>query len=400
MHIRFITLLILISFVSNAQIKNIYTIEVKNSNTKQPIQFASLFSINKKINTVADENGIAYFDRSNNSEFEDTIIISCTGYNDTTIKLTNEMKITVLLREAYTPLTPINVLSTRLTWGEIMYKTLNSINPQSKTAFESDFSKRAEIIENNEEVVDFYLKGKAHDEGFDINQLINNRQDYSWFLTDSVRINKRKKISGITNKWINDFTIFESRSIKFLFPLSIAYYEYSLLGIEMLESDTVYKVKSVPKKNSEDLLRSIDKKVLRPFTSLLLCNKTYYIKKKTFEILRIDFDQTYDYKVSYNGITQIAIEGVVKYLSFDKAYHPFYINVKHLYKVGSNNYTRVDEIVFNNIKPVTFSNDQLLLKYNLKEIKGNFPNRTILYKDIESKESDIFIFYTSNKSYE
>lgn len=400
MHIRFITLLILISFVSNAQIKNIYTIEVKNSNTKQPIQFASLFSINKKINTVADENGIAYFDRSNNSEFEDTIIISCTGYNDTTIKLTNEMKITVLLREAYTPLTPINVLSTRLTWGEIMYKTLNSIKPQSKTAFESDFSKRAEIIENNEEVVDFYLKGKAHDEGFDINQLINNRQDYSWFLTDSVRINKRKKISGITNKWINDFTIFESRSIKFLFPLSIAYYEYSLLGIEMLESDTVYKVKSVPKKNSEDLLRSIDKKVLRPFTSLLLCNKTYYIKKKTFEILRIDFDQTYDYKVSYNGITQIAIEGVVKYLSFDKAYHPFYINVKHLYKVGSNNYTRVDEIVFNNIKPVTFSNDQLLLKYNLKEIKGNFPNRTILYKDIESKESDIFIFYTSNKSYE
>ena len=383
MQTKIYSLIIAIICIANATYSQTIKCLLKDKNTKEALSYASISTCDFSINYVADENGV--FEISKNIITKnDTLIVRRLGYEFlkiTLIDLKTEECI-FYLNPIETNLAEVTVLSTNKTWGEIMYNALQTLSYKSLTAFESEFKRSIKINCNAVEVFSLKGEGYFHDEGFDGEQLIKNRQRYSWAVYNTLNVIKKsteniKDHSG--HSQIHCETDFETRAIKFIFPLSIKHYNYKLLGIELLDKDTVYKIEATPNEDHESFLKSVDRKMFYSLYSFIPANKTYYIHTKTYEFVRIAFNYNLVRSIGDKGVKLKKIYGYCDFVTKNKSIHPTFINVSHDYenKDTKQYYTREDKITFSNIKRETLSNDALLKKYKLETIKNDFPGRTI-----------------------
>lgn len=372
-------ILVFLFFISilqtNAQ-KVICTI--KDSKSFDVLSYTSIFSNDYNINYVANENGEFEVDISLLPKV-DSLNIARLGYERKKVSYKEFRKDTVifLLQAIINKLQDVTVFSTKLTWGEIMFKALKTINLKSQTPFESDVYKTISIKKGNVEEVAFSLKGFGHDEGFDANQLINNRNLYSWFVYN--KIDFLVKPSSIINDYngskLDADTYFETRVIKFLFPLSIKFYDYNLEGIEILGTDTVFKISAIPNSKYTFELKIVDRKLFSPFYEFLFAKKIYFINSRTYEFVRVEFDNLVKKNIGRNDHKFESSNGYCNFFTSNGSIHPLIISIKHNYRYNETNIQRSDITTFSNIKKCALSNSELISKYKLSDLKGVFPGR-------------------------
>ena len=396
MRINILGILFLIPLITFGQSSSIFSGKILARNNGEPLPFSSIYSKNYEINTITDELG--YYELLINLEkkIPDSILISCIGFklfNISTNDFITKKGGDILLEENEHSLENITVIASKLTWGEIIFRAVQKINVSSVTAFESIVSRKTEITQNSTPVVSFSLNGYGHDEGLDGNQLLQNRGEYSWFIYNKYNILLQKRIPDYDGGIIRASTYFESRAVKFLLPLSIAHYDYSLAGMELMGNDTVFKINVLPKKGKINSLNFVDKRLFSTLYSILLSKKIYYIHSKTFTILRIEFEDKYKRKMKMrNNIVLEGISGSVNFFNNNGSIHPTQITVYHNYKDKDNYYTRHDLIFFKNVESITLSNDEIKKKYDLSDLRNNFPGRRIFKYSDKYGNNSIFRF--------
>ncbi len=362
-------------------------IKIISENEGLPLSGVNI-SLNKKPFTITDEDGIFQI-LSNNTKSVNTDSISFEhiGYSLLTISikdLSNSNGI-ISLRPFIYNIKEVEVWSTKLSWGEIMYKAINGLNPQSLYPIESEIEKKIEVLFDDSLQASINLSGFSHDEGLDNSAILQNRNAFSWYNYNSCKINYLNKYSKFEKIYrINANTYLERRGIKLLLPLAIKYYNYSLNGIQKMESgDTVYIINCEPKNEYLYLLKTIDKKLNGPFYSVLLSKKTFFIRAKTYEIVRIDYHDNTSYSVTYNKKKLIKINGTIEFITKDKIIYPKYYKIQEIYLSDNTKITRTDNAFFKKIKFENLSNDSLKVKYNLSEINGSFPMRIFSQNNVE-----------------
>lgn len=93
-----------------------------------------------------------------------------------------------------------------------------------------------------------------------------------------------------------------------------------------------------------------------------------------------------------NNIVLEGISGSVNFFNNNGSIHPTQITVYHNYKDKDNYYTRHDLIFFKNIESITLSNEEIKKKYDLSDLRNNFPGRRIFKYSDKYGNNSIFRF--------
>lgn len=393
---RIVILFLIVLYSNNCVNAQKLLCKVKSTATKESLSYCSIYTDEYTLNYVTNEDGEFYLDTETLSE-ADTLNISRIGYliKKITLKsLINDNGI-IYIDEVIKDLSEVVVFSSKLTWAEVIYRALQTINIKSQSAIESEINRKISIQQNGSELLLLNLFGKSHDEGFDGEQIIQNRGLYSFNVYDSVKFIKKQDniVPNYNGGKINGDTYFENRAIKFLFPIGVKYYNYALEGIEVLGYDTVYKISSTINPSYNGILNTIDKKMFNKFYSFIFSNKTYYINARTFEFVRIEFEEKLKRKISNNGTKLISVFGYCNFLTINGSIHPTTINISHSYENSGIQYLRNDIILYSNIKLMMLSNEELIKKYRLKAIANKFPARNFQERDDFFDTKSNYYFY-------
>jgi hypothetical protein len=359
--------------------------------TQKPIPYYSVSNLKRTINGVGSEDGKVQLNIEH-SENDDTLLISSLGYLEAKVSLSalKRQSIKIELEPNYTKLSDIAIFSTRLNWQDIVLRAVNTIALQSQGPFESIIYRNTSIENSNQLALQFSVRGKMHDEGLDINQMIQNRKDYSWTIYDSLKsffINKNEIISDYNGRGIiYSDTYFEKRAIKFIFPISLTHYDYELKGIQMLNKDTVFAIAAKVNNKKRGQLNLIDRKMFSTLYSFVPASRTYYINFRTFEFVKIEFEyELTKRKINNFDVHLKKIEGFVYFSNFNRTPHPTFLELQHHYKEKDTNYVRKDIVQFTNIKRKPITNEEMKQKYHLRAVRGEFPGRTV------DEDDEIFI---------
>lgn len=346
-----------------------------------------IISLNKKTIGLSDEDGsFQILSYNTKNEPFDSISFEHIGFSPLTISINEISNLNgiISLKPVIFNIKEVEVWSSKLSWGEIMYKAINGLNPESLSPIESEIEKKIEVLFDDSLQASINLVGFSHDEGLDNYSILQNRNSFSCYIYNGYKINYLNKYSKFEKIYrINANSYLERRGVKLLLPLAIKYYNYTLNGIQKMESgDTVYIISCEPKNEYLYLLKTIDKKLNAPFYSILLSKKTYFIRAKSYEIVRIDYQDNTSYNVTYNKKKLIKINGTIEFITKDKIIYPKYYNIEEIYLSGNTKITRTDKAFFKKIKFENLSNDSLKVKYELSEINGSFPMRNFSQNNI------------------
>jgi hypothetical protein len=375
-----------------------YKFIIRDELDSNTISWASIYSKNNmNINCVSDLFGIAILKKKFINE-NDTICIESLGYLNKLIHVQNKNDTSIIyLKRSSFNLPEIVINSKNLNWRDIIENAINKISFTKAQSFESELHKEIKILKNRNLIFNFNSSGFMHDEGINIHSLLNNRNDFSWNFYNQINFDKKtnEKILDYNGNSLSADTYFEKRAIKYLLPLSLTKYTYKNLGVVKLDTINVYKIEVIPE--NYFLFPFIDYKLFHRFYKIIKSNKIYYINSKTFEIVQIEFnnEMKLQFKGNISNTTLYKINGVVKYYNFNNTIIPSKIYVDHFFRDNDNNeYIRTDLIYYSNIEISNLTNAQLQLKYNLKSIQGEIPNRRFFTQLINFRNT---IFLQTNE---
>lgn len=369
---------------SNAQFEKKIQGTIVDSITNMPLEGVYIKISNKDYNAITNKSG--YFSMSIDQERfnTDSIIINGLGYK--TIKL----PISKLNNE------PIKIYQEIINLPEVIVHSLfnwdnfaNKIKLEfAKIPFESDFQKNITIKKNSETIKEYKFKGYAHDEGFTLKGLSGNVRGRSFEY--SIFFNKYSDTASFINFNGSEtpqlFTDFESGLFYWLFIISTDKYKIAdckMTDVTTLGGDSIYVIKYEPKiKESKIIIDKLDRRINGQrigniyYSSL---DKIFYIRKKDFTIIQIDFKQKNEISntdTSSNVKNIREISGTVKFDYFNNIPHPVFLNQKYLYEDRNGNIIeRTDKIYYSNIKMVRLNKDELKKKYQLAKIFQTYPRR-------------------------
>ena len=369
---------------SKAQVEKRFQGTIINSITYLPIEGVFLKSKNNESNAITNNEGYFSMLLINNSSNNDSIIINALGYKS--------IKISILNKE------PIKLYEDILTLPEVIIKSLFNWDnfakkiklEESTTPFESDFQKNITIIHNAKKTSEYKFKGYAHDEGFTLKGLRSNLRGKSFWY--SVFFKKYTDTTSFIN-----FNGYERPQLFSEFERGLFYWllllpnnkfriaDCKIIDVTAFGGDSIYVIKYEPKiEESKKLIDKVDRhinghKIGNIYYSSL--DKIFYIRKKDFTIIQIDFKQRNEISntdTSINIKNIIETSGSVKFQYFNDIPHPIYLNEKHIYEDKNGNIIeRINNIYYSNIKMVKLSEAELKKKYQINHIYRNYPIRDV-----------------------
>ena len=371
---------------SKAQVDKRFQGTIINGNTNLPVEGAYLKLIGNESNAITDNEGYFSMLLINNSSSNDSIIINAIGYKSIKIPITILNKEPIILYEDIVNL-PEVIVQSLFNWDDFAKKIKLK---ESATPFESDFQKNITIIRNTKKTSEYKFKGYAHDEGFTLKGLRSYLRGKSFWY--SVFFNKYTDTSSFIN-----FNGYERPQLISEYERGLFYWllllpnnkfriaDCKIIDLTAFGGDSIYVIKYEPKiEESKKLIDKVDRhinghKIGNIYYSSL--DKIFYIRKKDFTIIQIDFKQrneisNADRSVNIKNI--IETSGSVKFQYFNDIPHPIYLNEKHLYEDKNGNIIeRIDNIYFSNIKMIKLSEAELKKKYQLNHIYRNYPIRDV-----------------------
>jgi len=381
MKTRILSILFLIPLYKFSFSQNYYSSVVCDKYDSTRLSWVTIYlKKNASKNSSTDSTGrfIIYLDKLMQN---DSICLSSVGYINKIISIDELEKTNIIYLERSENVLPeVQLYSTNLDWESVIRKSLEKINVNSKLSFESNFKKQITLTKNGNIEFEFEGSGNNFEQGINVYSLLNNRNQFSWTIYNDYKIEKKPDYPIFDyngNNLITD-TYFESRTNKYLLPLSIDKYDYKKIGIVKLDSINVYKIESTPK--SYFLFNLIDKKLFHNLYKITKTKKVYYINSKTFEIIRIDFSNEVDLDFSgkLSNTTLESFDGTIQFYNNYNTLIPLNIYINHYYKdERDNKFKRTDLIKYSNITVSDLNNNEIKDKYNLRKIYGNEPNRQI-----------------------
>jgi len=389
---------------SNAQVEKKLQGTIVDSITNMPIEGVYIKISNKDYNAITNKSG--YFSMSIDQEIlkTDSIIINGLGYK--TIKLS----ISKLNNE------PIKIYQEIVTLPEVIVRSLFNWDnftkkiklEESITPFESDFQKNITIIHNAKKISEYKFKGYAHDEGFTLKGLRSNLRGKSFWY--SVFFKKYTDTTSFIN-----FNGYERPQLFSEFERGLFYWllllpnnkfriaDCKIIDVTAFGGDSIYIIKYEPKfEESKKLIDKVDRHINGHeigniyYSSL---NKIFYIRKKDFAIMQIDFTQRNEISnadTSANIKNIRGISGSVKFEYFNGTPHPVFLNERYIYEDKYGNIIeREDKVYYSNIQMIRLSETELKKKYQLAKIFQTYPRRQ--FNQIHSERMGPFFYVPTIK---
>ena len=371
---------------SKAQVEKKIQGTIINGITSLPIEGVFLKSKYNESNAITDNKGYFSMLLINNSSSNDSIIINALGYKSIKIPILILNKEPIKLYEDIVTL-PEVIVQSLFNWDNFTKKIKLE---ESTTPFESDFQKNITIKQNAKKTGEYKFRGYAHDEGFTFKGLRSYLRGKSFWY--SVFFNKYTDTTSFINfngaEKPQLFSEFESGLFYWLLmwpnnKFRIA--DCKIIDITAFGGDSIYVIKYEPKiVESKKLIDKVDRHINGHeigniyYPSL---DKIFYIRKKDFTIIQIDFKQRNEISnadTSINIKNIIETSGSVKFQYFNDIPHPIYLNEKHIYEDKNGNIIeRIDNIYYSNIKMVKLSEAELKKKYQINHIYRNYPIRDV-----------------------
>lgn len=367
-----------------AQIDNKFQGVIIDGNTNLPIEGVYIKSSNNESNAITNKTGYFLILFSKKISNNDSIIINGLGYKTIKLQISTLNNGPIKLYEEIVTL-PEVIVQSLFNWDNFAKKVKIEF---ATVPFESDFQKNITIKKNSETIKEYKFKGYAHDEGFTLEGLRGNVRGRSFEY--SIFFNKYSDTASFINFNGSEtpqlFTDFESGLFYWLFIISTDKYKIAdckMTDVTTLGGDSIYVIKYEPKiKESKIIIDKLDRRINGQrigniyYSSL---DKIFYIRKKDFTIIQIDFKQKNEISntdTSSNVKNIREISGTVKFDYFNNIPHPVFLNQKYLYEDRNGNIIeRIDKIYYSNIKMVRLSKDELKKKYQLAKIFQTYPRR-------------------------
>lgn len=407
MHIRTILIIIYCSILHmncEAQFDFKYKGIIIDGNTNLPIEGAYLKVNNNESNAITDKSGCFSILFKKSISNKDSIIIYALGYKSIKIPISILDKEPIKIFEDIVTLPEVMVQSI-LNWDNFAKKIKIRL---STSPFESNFQKHITVKQNSENTKEYTFKGYAHDEGFTLKGLMGNLRGrtlkYGVFFEKLPNTNSFINFDGSEEPQL--FTEFESGLFYWLFIMPVNKYkiaECKIIDVTTLGGDSIYVIKYEPNiEKSKELIDKIDqringRKIGNIYYSSL--DKTFYLRKKDFTIIQIDFNQrneisNTDTNINIRNIREIS--GTVKFEYFNHIPHPVFLiqNYKYEDKNG-NTIDRQDKIYYSNINMIKLSKDELKNKYQLAKIFQTYPRRQ--FNNIHTERMGPFFYVPTIK---
>jgi hypothetical protein len=369
---------------SNAQVEKKLQGTIVDSITNMPIEGVYVKISNKDYNAITNKSG--YFSMSIDQEIlnTDSIIINGLGYKTIKLSISKLNNEPIKIYQEIVTL-PEVIISSIFNWDNFAKKIKLSF---AISPFESDFQKSITIKKNTNPSKEYIIKGYAHDEGFSKEGLIGNIRGRSFNY--GVLFNKFSDTSSFINFNGSEvpqlFTDFERGQFYWLLLLvnsNSPFAECKIKDMTTLGGDSVYVINYKPKiEESKNQINKFNRLINRQNVgniNYLSLDKTFYIRKKDFTIMQIDFTQRNEISNAdtSNNVKNIReISGSVKFEYFNGTPHPVFLNEKYIYEDKYGNIIeREDKLYYSNIQMIRLSEAELKKKYQLAKIFQTYPRR-------------------------
>lgn len=352
---------------------------------------------NKKANAISNREGEFLLTLDNLSSI-DSLIVVALGYKKMIVPISDfTQKITILLTPIDNILPEIIVGTYNVNWAGFVAKYVRNIKP-AKIPLESSLQKTITVVKNGDSAKKITIHAYSHYEGLTVKTFSSYLRGLNfWFAVDSYMLGDTAAFTSYNESGKPQvFTELELGKFQWLIltdttgvsnGASIAKYEIE--SISLFGEDSVYVVKHTPKSQEDNkrvrLLNQASSNDLYSFFSL---EKKFYIRKKDFKLIKIDFYQS-------GGVPSGGVEKNIKELNYisgsvgfyytDETIHPTYIHQKIAYvDINGNSLERIDNTYFSNIKSLMLSDAELKQKYQLNKIYRSFPIRDVSFTNYQN----------------
>ncbi len=374
-----------ITFCQAQEIKSVNGV-ILDQKTGLPLQGVYVRTLSKTANAISNGSGSFTMTISGNPSIQDSIVIDALGYSRMVMPLSFILEKPILLIPTTYVLPDVTVGSYRVDWNDFMKKIGLGMR-YGKLPFESEIQKSITVSTNLSLPKRYSFSGLTHSEGVTEEAFTSYlRGSTFWHTVVSSEIKDTTSFIGCNLSGKPEvFTEFERGKFQWLYKIyaigrEIA--EYKIEAITQFGGDSVYIVNYLPKDSESNKevrkLNSFSSNGIFAFFSL---EKTYYVRKKDFRILRIDFVQkpgilSSSMKTNINKIHEIS--GSIGLEYFNETPHPVYVYENYLYQdINGNEIVRNDSCFFSNIKMEKLSDDELKKRYQIKNIYRSFPIRDV-----------------------
>ena len=370
---------------------------LQNERNNSFIDGASISAKNSNTNAISNKDG-EFVISINNLISTDTLIIMALGYKKSAIAISDFIKpISIQLIPVENILPEVIVSSYNVNWASFISKYVKNIR-QANIPFESEFQKTIFVIKNGDSSKKISLRGYSHYEGMTQKGFSSNLRGLNvWFGVDSYDLYDTTSFIAFNESGEPMvFTELEMGKFQWLIVTdtngvsknhSIATYEIE--NISLFGDDSIYIIKHTPKLEIDDArVRLLNDFSGNEFYSFFSAIKKYYIRKKDFKLIKIDFYQSGNNSNignKFNGKRLNYISGSIGFHYLNETIHPSYIyqNISYIDNYG-NKYERDDYVYFSNIKSIMLKDSELKKKYQLHKIFRNYPVRDVLFINYEN----------------
>ncbi|MFN9590190.1 MAG: carboxypeptidase-like regulatory domain-containing protein [Bacteroidota bacterium] len=383
--------------ISQVEGGNLIKGTLQNERNYSLIDGASISAKNSNTNAISNKDG-EFIISINNSISTDTLVITALGYKKFTIAISDFTKpITIQLMPVDNILPEVIISSYKVNWASFISKYVKNIR-QANTPFESEFQKIIFVNKNGDSSKKISLRGFSHYEGITQKGFSSNLRGLNvWFGVDSYDLYDTSSFIAFNESGRPQvFTELEMGKFQWLIVTdtngvsknqSIATYEIE--NISLFGDDSIYVIKHTPKLEIDDKrVRLLNEFSGNEFYSFFSAVKKYYIRKKDFKLIKIDFYQSgnnSDMGNKFNGKNLNYISGSMGFYYTNETVHPSYIYQKTSYGDNyGNTYERNDYVYFSNIKAIMLKDSELKKKYQLNKIFRNYPIRDVLFTNYQN----------------
>lgn len=370
---------------------------LQNHENYQLIEGAYVSVNNKLANAISNIEG-EFLLILDNSNYTDSLIIEALGYKKKVVPISDFIqKITILLTPIENILPEVIVRTYNVNWASFVAKYVRNIKP-AKIPFESELQKSIIVVKNGDSTKKIMLRAYSHYEGLTAKGFSSYLRGLNcWFVVDNYTLGDTTKFIAYSESGKPQvFTELELGKFQWLMLTdttgiskaeSIA--KYDIESISLFGEDSVYIVKHTPKSQKENnRVRLLNDASSNNLYSFFSTEKRFYIRKKDFKLIRIDFYQ-------YGGMPSGGIEKNIKYLNYisgsvgfyyiDETIHPTFIKQKISYiDIDGNSVERIDNTYFSNIKSILLSDAELNRKYQINKIYRSYPIRDVSLKNYKN----------------
>lgn len=352
---------------------------------------------NKKANAVSNTEG-AFLLTLDDLSSNDSLVVEALGYKKVTVSIsgiTNEIRILLIPIENILP--EVIVGTYNVNWASFVGKYVKNIKP-AKNPFESELQKTITVVKNGDSAKKISLHAYSHYEGLTVKAFSSYLRGLNfWFAVDKYMLGDTSSFMAYNESGKPQvFTEFELGKFQWLIMTdttgvskgeSIAKYEIE--SISLFGEDSIYVVKHTPKSQEDNKrVRSLNQMASNNLYSFFSVEKRFYIRKKDFKLIKIDFYQSggvADALVEKNVKRLDYISGSVGFHYIDETIHPAYIHQKMAYvDINGNSLERIDNTYFSNVKSLMLSDAELKRKYQIKKIFRSYPIREVSLENYQN----------------